>query len=138
MIIGNRNTFRKEERLCSKKLIDGLFASGHGLTVYPYRVQWQLCPAEVLPEGVRMQVLITTSKRRFHHAVDRNRVKRLTRECYRKEKRRLAEWLDSHGLSVVLSLNYIHTEIMDYARLSHKMEKVTDTLIHEIEKWENC
>ena len=125
-----RYTFGKEERLCSRKLIDSLYLSGRHFTAFPYRVQWQFCPADALPEGVRLQVLITTSKRRFRHAVDRNRVKRLTRECYRLQKPRINEWLERQGLSAILSLNYIHNEIIPFSTMTRKMEKLTGMLLH--------
>ena len=65
-------TFCKQERLCSQKRIDALFQSGHRIMVFPYSIHWQVCPNGTLPEGVPAQVLIATSKRKFHHAVDRN------------------------------------------------------------------
>jgi ribonuclease P protein component len=39
---------------------------------------------------VKVQVLVNVSKRRFKHAVDRNRVKRQIREAYRLNKEVLA------------------------------------------------
>ena len=33
-------TFKKEERLCSRQLIDRLYAEGHRLMAFPYSVQW--------------------------------------------------------------------------------------------------
>ena len=100
--------------------------------VFPYSVRWKLCPAADLPEGVRVQVLIATSKKKFHHAVDRNRVKRMTRECYRKAKPALAECLEQNDLTLLLALNYVHHEIYPYAKLTAKMEKVMQVLTQEI------
>ena len=125
-------TFCKQERLCSKKLIDTLFQSGHRFMVYPYSVHWMLCPSGTLPGNIPAQVLIATSKKKFRHAVDRNRVKRLTRECYRTHKPTLYQFLDSHGATLVLALNYIHNEIFDFHTLNHKYERLTLTLIEQI------
>ena len=61
--------------------------------VFPYSIHWQVCPIGTLPEGVPAQVLIATSKRKFHHAVDRNRVKRQLREAYRHNKHLLTDRL---------------------------------------------
>lgn len=127
-------SFPKREKLCSQKLIDALYAEGYRLTVYPYSVRWRLCPDGLLPEGVRVQALIATSKKKFHHAVDRNRVKRLSRECYRHAKPSLTTFLASRGLSLTLALNYIHNDIFPYAVLSAKMEKVVQSLTNEIER----
>ena len=56
-------TFRKQERLCSKKSIDALFQSGQRMMAFPYSVHWMLCPVDELPEGGFAQVLVTTSKK---------------------------------------------------------------------------
>lgn len=122
-------TFHKNERLCSQKLIDALYMSGGKLMVFPFSVRWMVCPKGSLPEGVRAQVLISTSKKKFHHAVDRNRVKRLTRECYRLHKPQLLEALDASDKEMVLAINYIHTEILDFGVLQHKMDKLFAALI---------
>lgn len=120
-------TFSKEERLCSRKLIDSLYADGHRLMAFPYSVLWQKVTAQT-----PCQVLIVAPKRRFHHAVDRNRIKRLTRECYRQLKPTLLAFLQEHDISITLSLVYIHTEIMTYEQLLHKMEKLLALLQDDI------
>ena len=125
-------TFCKQERLCSQKRIDALFQSGHRIMVFPYSIHWQVCPNGTLPEGVPAQVLIATSKRKFHHAVDRNRVKRLTRECYRLHKPALYQFLTTQNINLILSINYIHTFILDFHTLNHKFDKITDALIEKI------
>ena len=126
-------TFGKQERLCSSKLTDALFSTGHKFLVFPYSVHWMLCPAGTLPPGIPAQVLIATSKKKFHHAVDRNRVKRLTRECYRLHKPQLYQFLTTHNLTIALALNYIHYEIFDYQKLDHKVDRIIETLIQQIE-----
>ena len=128
-------TFCKQERLCSKKLIDTLFQSGHRFMAYPYSVHWMLCPSGTLPANIPAQVLIATSKKKFHHAVDRNRVKRLTRECYRTHKPKLYEYLGSQGIAIAISINYIHNEILDYHTLHHKFDRLTDSLIESISQY---
>lgn len=127
-------TFSKQERLCSKKLIDALFQSGNKLLVYPYSVHWMVCPSGTLPPGTPAQVLINTSKKKFHHAVDRNRVKRLTRECYRIHKPLLYEYLTDNGITIVLAINYIHNEIFSYHTLCHKFDLLTHNLTEAISK----
>ncbi len=120
----------KSERLCSRTLIERLYAEGHRLMAFPYSVHWQLQPSS----NVLCQVLITTSKRKFKHAVDRNRVKRLTRECYRLRKPAFYEFLNAHGISITLSLNYIHTDLLEYGHLETKFDKLMSALQHDIEE----
>ena len=86
---------RKEERLCSKKLIDTLFGTGgsHAMTAYPLKAVYRLIDSKtetsVSKETVmesKVQVLVSVPKKHFKHAVKRNRVKRQVREAYRKHK----------------------------------------------------
>ncbi|COY55800.1 ribonuclease P [Mycobacterium tuberculosis] len=43
-------TFTKEERLCSKRLIDDLFHNGSSFVVYPFRVVFLLKPESKLQQ----------------------------------------------------------------------------------------
>ena len=74
------NGFPKREHLCSKLLIDQLFEPGKSksLQAYPLRMVYR--------EADSTQVLISVPKRLFHHAIDRNRIKRQVREAYRTNK----------------------------------------------------
>ena len=78
------------------------------MMAFPYSVQW----LEVPELDVPCQVLIVAPKRKLKHAVDRNRMKRLTRECYRRHKGSLVSLLQERGMRITLSLVYIHNELM--------------------------
>ena len=70
------HSFPKSERLCSRKAIEALFASGNrSFTAFPLRVVYR--------QAEETQLLISVSKRHFKHAVDRNRAKRQIREAWR-------------------------------------------------------
>ena len=125
-------TFKKEERLCSRQLIDRLYAEGHRLMAFPYCVQWMTLESREPLSHPATQVMIVAPKRKFHHAVDRNRVRRLTRECYRLRKHALYDFLQQHGLTLVFSMVYIHNEIMSYDQLGHKMDKLLAALQKDI------
>ena len=122
-------TFGKGERLCSRRLIEALYADGHRLMAFPYSVQWRVEP---LP--VPCQVMIVAPKRKFRHAVDRNRVKRLTRECWRMRKQTLYRHLAERGIGITLALVYVHNEIFDYEPLGRKMDKLVEALVADIDK----
>ncbi len=121
-------TFSKEERLCSQKTIDRLYADGHRSMAFPYSVIWLETPTLDVP----CQVLIVAPKRRLHHAVDRNRMKRLTRECYRQLKPQLYSVLQERGMHITLALVYIHNELLSYDKVFQKMGKLMEQLINEI------
>ena len=78
--------FRKEERIVSNLLIETLFEKGnsHSLTAYPLRAVY--LKTEYREGCAPVQILISVPKKKFKHAVDRNRVKRQIREAYRKNK----------------------------------------------------
>ena len=125
-------TFKKEERLCSRQLIDLLYEEGHKLMAFPYSVRYLVVDSDT--SHPPCQVLIVVPKRIFHHAVDRNRIKRLTRECYRLRKGPFYQFLAEHDIHIVLSLVYIHNEMMTCEQLGHKMDKLMVSLEEDIIK----
>ena len=86
-------TFRKQERIVSHQLIETLFEKGdsQSLAAYPLRVIYT--QTERRPDCAETQILISVPKKRFKHAVDRNKVKRQVREAYRKNKHLLGGYL---------------------------------------------
>ena len=86
MVNGTRFTFRKRERMVSLKLIESLFGGGcsQSVAAFPFRAVYML--SERQRDDAPVQLLISVPKKRFHHAVDRNRVKRQVREAFRQHK----------------------------------------------------
>ncbi|MDB5131580.1 MAG: ribonuclease protein component [Mucilaginibacter sp.] len=125
-------TFKKEERLCNKKLIDRLFHDGSSFLCYPFKASWLLSEE---PQPFAAQILFAVSKRRFKRAVDRNLIKRRMREAYRLHKQRnLYDILNSSDKRIVFSLGYIGKEIVDYDFAEKKMLKLLSQLCAEIAK----
>lgn len=125
-------TFKKEERLCNKKLIDGLFHNGSSFLCYPFRVSWLLVD-EVMPYPA--QVMVVVSKKRYKRAVDRNLVKRRIREAFRLNKQQhLYQQLDEAGKRIVFSINYVGKEILPYELIGKKMLKLLQQLNSEVVK----
>ncbi|HEY9559356.1 MAG TPA: ribonuclease P protein component [Anseongella sp.] len=125
--------FKKEERLCSRTLILRLIDKGSSFLLYPYRIT---SFETVLPStGFPAQVLITVSRRRFKRAVDRNRVKRVIREAYRKNK---SEYLYKHlhqtGNSLALMISYVGKEILPSPEMEKKLILVLERLQREYDR----
>jgi len=78
-----QQTFKKQEKLKKSKLIEQLFAQGKSLTVFPIKLVYLKIDHN---SPYKIQAGVTVSKRNFKKAVDRNRIKRLLREVYRKNK----------------------------------------------------
>jgi ribonuclease P protein component len=124
-------TFKKEERLCNKKLIDGLFHSGSSFLCYPFKVSWMVVPAGKVP----VQVVFGVPKKRYKHAVDRNLIKRRTREAYRLHKQQfLYDNLIAADKQLALSLVYVGTTIADYDFIEKKMLKLFVQLCEQVAK----
>ena len=75
-------TLAKEIKLKSKKRIGELFEDGKSVKAFPLLLVYKT--DESLENT--FQAGFSVSKRNFKHAVDRNRIKRLLREYFRKNK----------------------------------------------------
>jgi len=122
------HTFSKEERLCSKKLIDRLFSEGQSFLAYPVKVVF--LPTE-LPTSSPVQAGFTASKKNFKRAVKRNRIKRLMREAYRLHKHELYRRLNERQLAVFFI--FIGKDVPDYPSVEAGIGKAFDKLIKQLE-----
>jgi len=76
----------------------------------------------------------SVSKRRFRHAVHRNLLKRRMREAYRLQKNeRLYPIFESQPLGLVLAIQYVGKEVLDYAFLYKRMTDVLKRLEEEMQ-----
>ena len=124
--------FPKYERICKENDIQVLFDKGHGISVYPYRVIYLFRRDESRP--VTCRLLVSVSKKRFHHAFKRNRVKRLMREAWRKNKAPLYEICQRDNISVDVALVYTATVIHSYDEMLTKTRKAVQEIVKNHEK----
>ena len=121
-----RFTLGKEERLKSRKLIGRLYTEGKSIKVFPLRMVYvQTEHTSTYPA----QVGVSVPKRNFKKAVDRNRIKRLLRETYRKEK--YTVYNNVHK-PYVFMISYLAKEEWEYANIEHKMKKLLTLFIEEV------
>ncbi len=124
--------FPKYEHICKESDIKRLFDQGVGFSVYPYRVIYLFYQDESRP--VTCRLLVSVSKKRFHHAFKRNRVKRLMRESWRKNKTELYEICQSNNISVDVALVYTATVIHSYDEMFRKTKKAIHELVTKYQK----
>jgi ribonuclease P protein component len=111
--------FSKKERLKSRKVIDDLFVSGKGFTIFPLRVTYKY-ETETRSPGI--EAAISVSKRHFKKAVDRNRIKRLLREAYRLQKNELVKTANQEGKKGYVFFMYTDKEMPSYDVIKQAMD----------------
>jgi ribonuclease P protein component len=132
MMMQSRHTFRKAERLCSKKHIEALFAGDNrSLTAYPLRAVYTETENGKIVNSKSVSLLISVSKRHFKHAVDRNRAKRLIREAYRLNKGLLLDHI-SEDTQLDLAFIWMSDELCDYAIVETKMKTLLQRIAEKI------
>lgn len=117
----------KSERLKSRKQIDHLFDSGKKITQFPFRVLFRTEPG---PGEIKAG--FTVSSKNFPSAVDRNRIKRLTREAYRLQKKDLEAGVLTNSTRLHLFFIYTGREIVSLQEISLRLQQILDKLIRII------
>ncbi len=127
-----RNTFRKHERLNSKLLIGSLFADGGSIFLHPYNITFletHNCG------GPPVQIMISVPKRNFPSAVNRNRIKRLIRESYRKNKYIVCDHYEKKtNTQLIISIVYLAKTIEPYSEVERKLILILQRLINKNER----
>lgn len=120
-------TFTKTERLSSKLLIDKLVEKGKSFNNSPFKFVW----IELEESATPVQFLISVPKRNFKKAVDRNKLKRRSREAYRKNKTNLL--IKQLGdKKICLMLVYIAKEKLEYIEIEQKIKEGLQRLVKTI------
>lgn len=120
-------SYSHHEKLKSRKLLNGIFATGKSVSFYPIKVIYQRVDTQL---DNLLQVGVGVSSRNFKKAVDRNRIKRLLRESYRTQKQLLA-FTEPVPTQKVLFFLYIGKELPEAALIQTKMavalQKISET-----------
>jgi len=118
-------TFKKQERLKRRKLIQQLFQIGHSKAFFPIRIIWLFVPFE---SPYPAQAAFSVPKKKINKAAHRNRIKRQMRDIYRLQKHLLYPHLEKHELKVVMMFLYLSNEFLSHQEIKEKMEKTLDHL----------
>ncbi|MDR2562824.1 MAG: ribonuclease P protein component [Prevotellaceae bacterium] len=123
-------TFRKKEKLCSKKLIAELFESGKEFRQSPFKLVYSLHPFS----DAKVKVLISVPKRNHKRAVKRNFLKRRIREAYRLNKNLIYSACTDDRLTVNLIIIYVSHRISEYQEIERKLVEALESLAKRVEK----
>ncbi len=122
-------TFPKHERIKSRKLISALFREGRKVRSQNLLLLYLEQPVDSRKSPVQFGV--TVAKRNVKRAVDRNRIKRLVREAYRKQKSEFIEQLGVHK-RYALFVVYLSHDILPYAHIENQMSRVLQRWLQSI------
>ena len=117
----------KNERLKSRKQIDILFGEGKKINIFPYRLLYRREAG-----GNALKAGFTVSSKIFPRAVDRNRIKRLTREAYRVQKNELEELVLKNKEQIHLFFIYTGKEMTSLQETSACIKIILGKLIQNL------
>ena len=117
-------SFGKNEKLKSKMLIDKLFAEGKSVKTFPLLLVY----LPLSEAGDCNKTAVSVPKRNFKKAVDRNHLKRLMREAFRKNK-----YLVYNNLNSTYAFMFIYTgrEKVTYDKLFSTVEGLLKNLVQK-------
>lgn len=127
-------SLKKNERLKSRKLIEELFLSGQKFVLTPYRVFFKFKERTGTDKEPPLQFGVGVPSKNFKRAVDRNRLKRLTRETYRIQKNPLAAKLQEKRLVLYVFFIYTARDMNNYDDLNKKMGLILKKLENLIDE----
>ena len=118
-------TFPREEKLKSKKMIGNIFSNGFVVKSYPIRIQFSFHEFSEMP---RCQVGVSVSKRNFKSAVDRNRIKRQLREAYRLNKGKWISKLVAADKRLTMMIIFTSNEKLEFSKIESKLFSAIDKI----------
>lgn len=120
----------RDERLNGRKRIEYLYANGKSFHVPNIKAMWVINTEEEIFSV--SQVMFSAPKKKFKKAVTRNRLKRLMRESFRKNKHELYDFLVEQKKNIHLSLVFTGNADISYVEIEGKIILTLQRLIEEI------
>jgi len=99
------------------------------MSVFPFKIYWIL---DSVPAESPLQAGFGVSSRHFKNAVDRNRIKRLSREAYRLLKPPLLQRLKEAGAWMAVFFVYTGKDLPEFATVSKQIGVALQKLTKEL------
>ena len=126
----------KSERLTSQLVIEKIFAGGNAsMAAFPLRIVYMQMEKQGEEEATKKplaSILVSVPKKRFRHAVDRNRMKRLIREAYRLNKHILWEALEGKDFRLALAFVCITDTLPTFYTVNKSMKKALTRIAEKV------
>ena len=125
------NKLGKAYSLKSKITIDGLFETGTRVSSYPFVVFMKECKLE---QKDTFRLVFSAPKKTFRFAYQRNRIKRVMKECIRLNKQPFETYLKEQKKQVAFFLIYANKEELEYELLQKKATKLFSKMIKQLDE----
>jgi ribonuclease P protein component len=116
------HSFKRGERLKSRKIIGQLFSEGHSFGQYPLRLIWK--ELDGAQTDYPVQCTVSVAKKKFPRAAHRNRIRRRVKEAYRLHKHWLYEALEGQAPTYAFMILYVAKEELSYEDIERAMKKM--------------
>ena len=121
-------SFSKKERLKNKVEIESLFSEGNRFFEYPFNVIWKVDSNS----DSTLKMAVSVPKKKIPNATDRNKIKRLVREAFRKNKTIVQQPLEEKDVKLHLMLIYSQSNIMSMSEIEDKISVTLQRLAEQV------
>jgi len=113
-------SFSRQYRIKSSLQIQEIVEGRQSVFAHPIKCYYRIADRG---SSADTTLAVVVPKRRFHKAVERNRLKRLMREAYRTHKFHLSESIPSDK-SLQMCWIYVGNDLLDYETVCHAVEQI--------------